>query len=498
MLEAWYPGQEDGNAIASILFGDVDPGGKLPVSFPKSLAQVPAHTPEQWPGVDGNVQYSEKLQVGYRWYDAQHIAPLYPFGYGLSYTSFRLHDLTVGPTSISSRHPVTVTAYITNTGSRAGSETAQLYVGDPAALGEPPRQLHGFQKIFLRPGETRQVRFRLDPMEAFGYWNTAAHGTAVADGAYRIMVGDSSTHLPLHATVHVTRTFGPQTVVVDAPATIASGGSGMVTTTFTNDADLPVRQARVMLIAPNGWSTKALSPNGFPIVRPGQAVVTHWLVQVPADAVGTQTLTATARFTEQGRRGTASGSATVTVPYPSVAAAHNTVGVSLDSDPTAGTLDGGGYSFSAEALASVGVAPGKPVPNDNGAGFVWPDVPAGHPDAVTAAGQLITLTGSGSTLSVLGCGTFGTETAPVTLTYTDSSTSTGSLVLSDWYANAPDPGDQLVVTAPHWNIPPGSTLPPNHLVSLYMSSVPVTAGKTLASITLPSNANVHIFAVAVH
>jgi beta-glucosidase len=93
VLEAWYPGQESGNAIASLLFGDTNPSGKLPVTFPKSLADVPASTDAQWPGVDGKVQYSEGLDVGYRWYDAKDVAPLFPFGYGLSYTTFRVSGL---------------------------------------------------------------------------------------------------------------------------------------------------------------------------------------------------------------------------------------------------------------------------------------------------------------------------------------------------------------------------------------------------------------------
>ena len=96
MLENWYPGQEDGNAIAAVLFGDVNPSGKLPVSFPNSLAQVPANTAAQWPGVNGNVQYSEGVDVGYRWYQAKSLAPLFPFGFGLSYTSFGYSELHVG------------------------------------------------------------------------------------------------------------------------------------------------------------------------------------------------------------------------------------------------------------------------------------------------------------------------------------------------------------------------------------------------------------------
>ena len=201
VFEAWYPGQEDGNAIAALLFGDVNPSGKLPVTFPRSLADVPARTPRQWPGTDGRVDYSEGLLVGYRWYDAEHIQPEFPFGYGLSYTTFRLGHLAV--TAPGRAGTVTVRLSVTNTGRVAGAETVQVYVGDPAAAGEPPKQLKGFRKVQLRPGETRQVRIQLD-RSAFAYWNSSAGSWAVAPGSYQIMVGNSSASLPLHAAVRLT------------------------------------------------------------------------------------------------------------------------------------------------------------------------------------------------------------------------------------------------------------------------------------------------------
>ena len=100
VLEAWYPGQDDGAAIASVLFGDIDPSGHLPETFPTSLSEMPTASPAQFPGVDGKVDYSEGLDVGYRWYDAEHVTPLFPFGFGLSYTSFRFSHLTVTPGSV--------------------------------------------------------------------------------------------------------------------------------------------------------------------------------------------------------------------------------------------------------------------------------------------------------------------------------------------------------------------------------------------------------------
>ena len=197
VLEAWYPGQDDGNAIAAVLFGDVNPSGKLPVTFPASLAQVPASTAAQWPGVNGKVHYSEGVLVGYRWYTTRGIIPLFPFGYGLSYTSFAFSNLVVRP----ARGGFRVSADVTNTGRRSGADVAQLYVGDPASTGEPAEQLKGFQRVRLRPGETKRVTFRVG-RDAFAWW----HGQwTVTPGSYTLMVGDSSADLPLTAHVTVRR-----------------------------------------------------------------------------------------------------------------------------------------------------------------------------------------------------------------------------------------------------------------------------------------------------
>ncbi|HEY7175492.1 MAG TPA: glycoside hydrolase family 3 C-terminal domain-containing protein, partial [Micromonosporaceae bacterium] len=201
VVEAWYPGQQSGNAIAALLFGDVNFSGKLPVTFPASLDDVPAHTAEQWPGVDGKVHYSEGLQVGYRWYDAQQLTPLFPFGYGLSYTTFRFSRLRVSGT-VSDDSSVTVTARVTNTGNRAGAEVAQVYLGAPASTGEPVRALKGFRKVSLRPGQSKDVQFVISARDA-AYWNTADQRWTVAAGDYTVRVGDSSRSLPLSGTFGV-------------------------------------------------------------------------------------------------------------------------------------------------------------------------------------------------------------------------------------------------------------------------------------------------------
>jgi beta-glucosidase len=203
VVDAWYPGESNGTALASVLFGQVDPSGHLPVTFPEDLSQVPASTPAQFPGVNGKVLYSEGIDVGYRYYDAHNETPMFPFGYGLSYTSFRFSDLRI------THQPggqVTVSATITNTGRVAGSDVAQLYLSDPAAATEPPRQLKGFQKVTLPPGQSASVRFSLNGHD-LSYWNSAANGWVVPAGQFGVYLGDSSAlaGLPLQGGFTVTR-----------------------------------------------------------------------------------------------------------------------------------------------------------------------------------------------------------------------------------------------------------------------------------------------------
>jgi beta-glucosidase len=200
VLEAWYPGEEDGNVVADLLFGDANPSGKLPVTFPRGEGDTPAHTPRQYPGVGGTAVYSEGLEVGYRWYDARAVTPLFPFGYGLSYTTFALRRLSVSPPTTSG--DVRVSFDVTNTGRRAGAEVAQVYVAAPSSAGEPPRQLKGFAKVNLQPGQTRRVTLTLD-RRAFAAWDTAARRWTTARGRYQILVGDSSRDQPLRASVAV-------------------------------------------------------------------------------------------------------------------------------------------------------------------------------------------------------------------------------------------------------------------------------------------------------
>jgi beta-glucosidase len=203
ILEAWYPGQEDGNVVASLLFGDANPAGKLPITFPKRDADMAASTPAQYPGVDGVATYSEGVFVGYRHFDAKGIEPLFPFGHGLSYTTFKTRNLHAWPAV--GGH-VVVTADVTNTGKRAGTQVVQLYVGHPAdpRVPQPPHQLGAFTTVQLKPGQTRHVVLHVPP-RAFAHWDTAADRWVISGGRYTLHVGSSSRGLPLTTTVRLAR-----------------------------------------------------------------------------------------------------------------------------------------------------------------------------------------------------------------------------------------------------------------------------------------------------
>ena len=202
VIETFYPGQEAGSSIARLLFGDVNPSGKLAMTFPATEHQGPGAYFLGYPGDGMTVNYSEGVLVGYRWYDARNQEPLFPFGFGLSYTTFRYGglqaDYTVG-------EGVTVRARIANTGTREGAEVVQLYLGCPAAAGEPPKQLKGFEKILLKPGESKVVMMKLD-RNSLAAWDTETHAWKVYPGSYSLMVGSSSRDIRLKSSFTVPAT----------------------------------------------------------------------------------------------------------------------------------------------------------------------------------------------------------------------------------------------------------------------------------------------------
>ncbi|MFL5698016.1 MAG: glycoside hydrolase family 3 C-terminal domain-containing protein [Ktedonobacteraceae bacterium] len=206
VLESWYGGQEQGNALADVLFGDVNPSGKLPVTFPRNDHDTPVSEPSQYSRAELAAHFTEGLGVGYRGYDQLEIEPLFPFGYGLSYTSFAYAQLQVEPETSDGTRPIRVNFTITNTGARAGAEVAQVYLGLPASTSEPPRRLVGWAKVEVEPGETREVSMTLDPNAAsrpLSYWNLNRNGWEIASGDYTVYVGASSRDIRLTSTLHV-------------------------------------------------------------------------------------------------------------------------------------------------------------------------------------------------------------------------------------------------------------------------------------------------------
>ena len=198
LLQAWYPGQEGGKAIAEILFGNVNPGGKLPISYEKRWGDCAAYG--NYPGVNGKVTYAEGILVGYRWFDAKGIEPLFPFGFGMSYTTFKYDGLKVEPTADGAWN---VTFQVTNTGARAGAEVAQVYVSPPpSAVLRAPRELKGFARLSLQPGETKSATVTLE-RKAFAYFSEAKKAWTVDPGAYSISVSASSRDPRLTASVDV-------------------------------------------------------------------------------------------------------------------------------------------------------------------------------------------------------------------------------------------------------------------------------------------------------
>jgi len=204
LLQAWYGGMESGNAIARVLFGDVNPSGKLPCTFPKHLTDSPAHALNAYPGTNGTVTYAEGLLVGYRWFDTKAIEPLFPFGYGLSYTHFEYSDLKLIPGADGA--VVAVEFTLANTGARAGAEVAQIYVHEAqSALPRPVHELKAFQKVSLNPGEQKKIHLPL-ARNAFAYYSPDQHGWVAEAGDFTIQVGASSRDIRLQDTFKLATT----------------------------------------------------------------------------------------------------------------------------------------------------------------------------------------------------------------------------------------------------------------------------------------------------
>jgi hypothetical protein len=334
------------------------------------------------------------------------------------------------------------------------------------------------------------------------YWNDSANGWVVPDGTFGVYVGDSSAlaNLPLRGGFTVVRSVGARYATIKAPDVVSPGGTATVTASLVNDGDYAMQQAQFTLNAPAGWTVSSPAPV---TIEPGQTVTEHFQVTVPASAEpGDRTLTVSVTpgaGPPGGRTGQVEASATVAVPYASLAAAYNNAGISDNSNPAAANYDGVGDSFSAQALAAgtpTALTPGQQV-TIGGTTFTWPTAASGTPDNVVTAGQTVELSGSGTDLGFLGASQNGTASGTVTVHYTDGSSQSYNLNMADWYSNSPAVGNQILTTTSSWNGPQAP-----HPVSVYFGSVPLQQGKQVASVTLPilSNAGgttaMHIFAMA--
>ena len=207
LVEAWFPGQEGGTALAQVLFGDVNPSGHLPTTLGarrEDYSDFP-----NFPGTRGAVRYDEGIYVGYRAFDKRQIAPLFPFGYGLSYTTFRLSNLSLSSPTLAANGRLTAQVRVTNTGKRPGAQVVQLYVRDPnPKVDKPVRELKGFAKVFLAPGQSQVATIGLSPRD-FAWCDSKSKGWRADAGTYSIEVGDSSRHILQSANVQVAPFFEP-------------------------------------------------------------------------------------------------------------------------------------------------------------------------------------------------------------------------------------------------------------------------------------------------
>ncbi len=207
VMQAWYPGQEGGTALAELLFGDANPSGRLPVTFERQWADNPAHDSYYPAAGTKRVEYKEGVFVGYRGYERNGTKPLFPFGHGLSYTTFAYGNLNIKP--VASRAPTSTGALyevsfdVKNTGGRAGAEVAQVYVGAARPrVPRPAKELKGFVKVMLRPGETRRVTVALDA-RAFSYYDAAVKHWRADAGDYNVLVGRSSEQIELRSKLYL-------------------------------------------------------------------------------------------------------------------------------------------------------------------------------------------------------------------------------------------------------------------------------------------------------
>ncbi|MFJ2959606.1 glycoside hydrolase family 3 C-terminal domain-containing protein [Streptomyces sp. NPDC087270] len=600
-----FNGQSQGAALADVLFGKQNPAGHLNFTWYKDDSQLPDKSDYGLtPGETGGLGRTYQYFTG---------TPTYPFGYGLSYSSFSYTHVTADHSQITPDGSVKIGVDVKNTGKTAGATVAQLYAATPFTVKGvqlPKKRLAGFAKTgVLQPGQSQHLTISVKAAD-LSSWDAKNSRQTVYNGRYQFQVAADSSHVAGTANVRIsgrltpkvqTVTVQPENVVYNAGDTfsltgknqwikddtdhskeqrdtsitadnvvealnndqsfadlkhtgvsyrssdpkvatvdkngtvhavadgvatisakvggvtgsapivvrnsltlqavpIAAAGSTLTaTTTYTNGSAAAVSGITVGLKAPDGWTATATTPATFDQVGPGQKATTTWSVSIPAG-------TDPASFTLDATVGTPGGDHTaqtpVTVPYASLTAAYNNIGISSDDNTKAASFDGGGASYSSDALVAAGWTPGKSTDHD-GVSFPWPAAAGtGAPDNVVAGGQAIEISGSGTKLGFVGSSAFGSSSGSGTILYTDGTTQTYALALADWWSKTASQGSDIAASLPYLNNGGGQSQQPVHT---YAATVNLQPGKTVQAITLPDVSQtatnnqlaMHVFSVAI-
>ncbi|MEV6610399.1 glycoside hydrolase family 3 C-terminal domain-containing protein [Kutzneria sp. NPDC051319] len=588
-------GQAQGAALADVLTGRQNPSGHLNFTWYKDDSQLPDMADYGLaPAATGGLGRTYQYFTG---------TPTYPFGYGLSYSTFAYSQPRIDRSTVNADGTVNISFTVTNTGRTTGATVAQLYAAQQFTVPNvqlPIKRLIGFKKTDqLKPGASQRITLPVK-ISDLSQWDGAKQ--TVYNGAYQFQVASNSRDVAGSVQTKVTGAITPKVAyvtvqpgqvefragdtldltgknqwiaddtgqqhaaadhIVEAvnndqsfvdltrtkvsyassntavatvdnkgllravgdgvatikatvngvtgtavivvghslgltvPPVVTAGGSGTATTTFTNGGTAAIRTVTMSIAAPPGWTATATTPSTFASVAGGQTVKTTWQVTAPATATpGTYPLSATV----SSSAGTKTDSGQTSVPYASLSAAYNNTGVSDDHNTSAGNLDGGGFSYSAQTFAGAGLTPGAAVQHD-GLSFTWPAV--GAPDNVLTGGQSVQLTGSGGKLGFIGTADSGAVSGTGTIVFTDGTSQQYTLGFDDWWSGSTSiPGEEAVATLPYLNNSGGQQGPNVHL---YYSPVPLPAGKTISVVTLPNVTSVaaqgqpklHVFAVAV-
>jgi beta-glucosidase len=351
----------------------------------------------------------------------------------------------------------------------------------------------------VEPGRTVSTGWQVDvPLSAAtgGYHlvGRASSEQQAGDDAQSLFETGGFTRATLGPALDTT--LDPDFVGLDA------GGSRDAKVTITNHAARPVTIAWHHVRFPSTNPGFTLNPAGGTFTVPAGGTASATLTAVAAaNATGSTPGPARVDLTagSAGQPETRAGSVELNVLWypgaqPSLAATYNNAGITDDANPTAGTFDGGVASFSAQGLATAGLIPGATV-NHDGLTFTWPGAPPAQPDNTASDGQVIAASASGVKIGFLGAGAFGIQSGTLYVTYTDGSVARAPLTFADWWTNVPVPGSDIVATSP-WNVPPGVP-DPHHPVSVYYTALPLDPGRTVRFVTLPTNRDLHVFAIAI-